>query len=64
MADGQPVIHEYVGQLDHPDFRFRLAEIEPETEQALDDLYSQDRIVIVGCDPETSYGGVDSIQKA
>ncbi len=62
IAGGNPVIHEYVGTLTHSDFRFPLAEIEPESEQQLDDLYSRDRIVVVGCDPPTNYRGMDSIK--
>ncbi len=59
--NGQPVLFDYVGILRHPDFRYRLAEIVPENEQDLEDLYAQRGIVIVGCDPVTEYGGVNAL---
>jgi hypothetical protein len=62
VVGGAPAIYEYVGKLTHPDFRFRLAEIEPETEQQLDDLYSREGIVVAGCDPAERYGGMESIK--
>jgi hypothetical protein len=62
LSDGNPIIYEYVGGLLHPDFQLPLAEIEPESEQQLDDLYSQERIVVVGCDPASCYGGMNSIE--
>ena len=61
MEQGQPVIFDYVGSLTHEDFRFPLAEIVPEEESQLEELYVQQHIVIVGCDPMTSYGGTTSV---
>jgi hypothetical protein len=58
MKADKPVVFEYVGQLSHPDFGFPLAEIEPESEQHLDDLYAREKIVLAGCDPCGSYSGL------
>jgi hypothetical protein len=58
---GQPVVFEYVGRLTHPDFMLPLAEIVPDDEGQLADLYARERITIVGYDPMTSYGGVDTL---
>jgi hypothetical protein len=61
---GEPVLLEYVGSLTHPDFSFRLAEIVPEDEDQLADLYSERRVVVVGCDPLTEYGGAGAMLRA
>ena len=61
MEKGQPVVFDYVGSLTHEDFGFPLAEIVPEEESQLEELYVQQQIVIVGCDPLTSYGGTNSL---
>ena len=63
-VDGKPVVYDYVGALGHHDFTLHpLAEIEAENPADLDDLYSRDRIVIVGCDPVKNYVGVDKLLK-
>jgi hypothetical protein len=62
VSGGKPVIFEYVGDLTHADFQLPLAEIVPESEQQLDDLYSNDKIVVVGCDP-ACYGGIHAIKQ-
>jgi hypothetical protein len=62
IQNGQPVVFEYVGVLTHSDFRLLLAEIVPEAESDLEDLYVQKNIVIVGCDPITEYGGVNALR--
>lgn len=61
LEAGQPVRFDYVGSLVHPDFAFPLAEIVPEDEGQLADLYARERIVIVGCDPLTRYEGAEAI---
>jgi hypothetical protein len=63
LVQGRPVIFEYVGRLRHPDFGLPLAEIVPEDEDQLSDLYSQGQVVIIGCDPLTEYGGTDILSR-
>ena len=58
IVDGDPVVHEYVGRLRHPDLLLPLAEIRPESEQELDDLYSREKITFVGCDLVAAYVGL------
>jgi hypothetical protein len=48
----------YVGRLEHPDFQFLLAEIEPEEPAALDNLCDEDHTFVMGCDPFTHYSGI------
>jgi hypothetical protein len=57
LVGGQPVVFDYVGQFLHPDFHSRLAEIEPESERQLDELFDEESVVVVGCDPATPYPG-------
>ena len=42
-------------------FAIPLAEIIPEHDDQLEELYEQEGIVIVGSDPRTRYGGLDAV---
>jgi hypothetical protein len=53
----------YIGGLMHEDFRFPLVEIEPEDPAALDALYEQRGLFIIGCDP-SHYDGMSSPLRA
>jgi hypothetical protein len=47
----------YVGKLKHADFASLFTEIEPEEPSALDRLYEDEGVLVVGCDPVTHYLG-------
>jgi hypothetical protein len=47
----------YVGSLKHPDFTSPFIEIEPEDPSKLDQLFEDENVIVVGCDPTTHYGG-------
>jgi hypothetical protein len=47
----------YVGKYQHPDFLFRLVEVEPEPPALVDGLFLSTRRVLIGCDPAEHYGG-------
>ena len=48
----------YIGNLKHPDFALPFAEIEPENPAMLDQLFLEQSIGILGCDPFTHYEGL------
>jgi hypothetical protein len=48
----------YVGKLGHPDFALQFVEIEPENHAALDRLFLECGVGVLGCDPFSHYRGV------
>jgi hypothetical protein len=52
----------YVGKLKHDDFTQLFIEIQPEDPDALDVLFEQKGIVVVGCEPFTHYRGIQKLQ--
>jgi len=55
VRHGKPVIYQYVGNFMHPDFFWMLVELEPVSEEQMDDLYDREKIIIAGCDPLSAY---------
>lgn len=49
----------YIGRLRHPDFTYRLHEIEPDDPSIMDELLLSSGLVITGCDPFQCYEGLD-----
>ena len=48
----------YIGKLGHDDFQYKFVEIEPEDPQLLDELFDNDCIYVIGCEPFTHYAGI------
>jgi hypothetical protein len=48
----------YLGRLTHPDFAVPFVEIEPENPAVLDQLFLEQGVGILGCDPFTHYAGL------
>ncbi|HUG94253.1 MAG TPA: hypothetical protein VML55_25715 [Planctomycetaceae bacterium] len=57
----QARVLEYRGALSHPDFAYPLIEIEPHDPGELDQLFDEQGWFLIGCDPFTHYGGLDSV---
>jgi hypothetical protein len=53
----------YLGKLRHADFEHLFTEIEPEDPFALDNLYEEEGIFIIGCEPFIRYSGVKKLAK-
>lgn len=53
----------YVGKLQHDDFAFRFAEIEPEEPNELDRLFEEENTFIIGCEPFNHYSGARRLMK-
>jgi hypothetical protein len=48
----------YIGKLKHPDFELPFMEIEPESPTALDQIFLEQGVGVLGCDPFTHYAGL------
>jgi hypothetical protein len=48
----------YLGKLQHADFAFLLAEIEPEDPDRLDRLFEGEDTFVIGCEPFAHYSGI------
>ena len=49
----------YLGGLQHPDFRYRLVEIEPVKDEVYDLMLGHKSVTIIGCNPFEQYAKAD-----
>jgi hypothetical protein len=53
----------YFGKLRHPDFEYLFTEIEPDDPDKLDNLYEEEGIFIIGCEPFAHYSGIKRLAR-